>query len=240
MRTPGVAATMRVSSGVDGFDAVVDGGLPDGRLYVICGPPGSGKTTFSAQFLAAGAAADDRCLFLSMHESREDIRRDMSGYSFGFEEALDSGRLTFLDAFSDEGKRFFGMPGDRRDLTSVTNRITSFVDSRSVDRVVIDSTMLLRYLLDDGDDTIIRFLSSLKRCEATTFLISEMTDPSAYADEHYLAHGVVFFHNYMDDGAMRRGVQVVKMRGTDVDTDIHDLSFTDAGVAVGAPGAASR
>ena len=231
---------MSVPSGVDGFDAVVDGGLPEGRLYVICGPPGSGKTTFSAQFIAAGATANDRCLFISMHESREDLKRDMAGYEFGFGDAIDSGRVTFLDAFSSDGQRFFGMPGERRDLTSITNRITSFVDSRDVDRVVIDSTMLLRYFIDDDDDTMIRFLSSLKRADATTYLISEMTDPSAYADEHYLAHGVIFFHNYMDDEGMRRGVQVVKMRGVDVDTDIHGLRFTDAGVVVGTPETATH
>ncbi|WP_435146705.1 RAD55 family ATPase [Halobaculum sp. P14] len=224
---------MRVSSGVDGFDRLVDGGLPGGRLYVICGPPGSGKTTFSAQFVADGATDGERCLFISMHESRDDLEQDMAGYDFGFAEVLDSGNVTFLDAFSSDGKRFFGMPGERRDLNSISNRITSFVESRDVDRVVIDSTMLLRYYLDDTDDTVMRFLSSLKRTDATTYLISEMTDPSAYADEHYLAHGVIFFHNYMEDDGMRRGVQVVKMRGTDVDTDIHDLRFTDAGLAVG-------
>ena len=227
---------MRVSSGVPGFDDLVGGGLPGERLYVVCGPPGSGKTTFSAQFVAEGAAAGERCLFISMHESREDLQRDMAAYEFGFDEALDSGSVTFLDAFSSEGKRFFSMPGDRRDVNSVTNRISSFIESRDIDRVVIDSTMLLRYLLDDEDDTTMQFLSALKRTSATTYLISEMTDPSAYADEHFLAHGVVFFHNYMEEGGMRRGVQVVKMRGADVDTDIRDLGFTDAGVVVGEAG----
>ena len=224
---------MRVSSGVSGFDDLVGGGLPAERLYVVCGPPGSGKTTFSAQFIADGAADGDRCLFISMHESRADLERDMAAYDFGFEGALDSGAVTFLDAFSSDGKRFFGMPGDRRDVNSVTNRISSFVESRDIDRVVIDSTMLLRYLLDDDDDTTMRFLSALKRTSATTYLISEMTDPSAYADEHFLAHGVVFFHNYMEDDGMRRGVQVVKMRGADVDTDIQSLRFTTDGLVVG-------
>ncbi|UIP00083.1 AAA family ATPase [Halobaculum sp. CBA1158] len=224
---------MRVSTGVTGFDDVVGGGIPAERLYVVCGPPGSGKTTFSAQFVAEGAATGDRCLFISMHESRDDLRADMDSYEFGFGEALDSGSVTFLDAFSSEGKRFFGMPGDRRDVNSVTNRISSFIESRDIDRVVIDSTMLMRYLLDDSDATIMRFLSALKRTSATTFLISEMTDPSAYADEHFLAHGVVFFHNYMEDDGMRRGVQVVKMRGVDADTDIQDVEFTDAGLVVG-------
>jgi KaiC/GvpD/RAD55 family RecA-like ATPase len=91
----------------------------------------------------------------------------------------------------------------------------------------------LRFLLDDDEDTMIQLLSSLKRTDATTLLISEMTDPSAYSEEHYLAHGVVFMHNYLEDEGMQRGVQVLKMRGTDVDTDIQDVEFTDGGLRVG-------
>ena len=46
---------MRVSSGVPGFDELVEGGLLKDRLYVVSGPPGSGKTTFSSQFITQGA-----------------------------------------------------------------------------------------------------------------------------------------------------------------------------------------
>ena len=59
---------MRVSSGVSGLDPLVGGGLPSGRLYVLSGPPGSGKTTISTQFLVDGARQGENCLFVSMHE----------------------------------------------------------------------------------------------------------------------------------------------------------------------------
>jgi len=223
---------MRVSSGVDGFDGLVDGGFPEDRLYVLSGSPGSGKTTFSAQFMAAGAAEGDTSLYVSMHETRDGIMTDMADFDFGFEEALESDSITFLDALSSEGRRFFGGPGEKMDRTNVTNRLAGFINSRDIDRVVIDSTMLLRYLFDDSDTTLMRFLTAIKRTSATTLLISEMTDPSAYADEHFLAHGVVFFHNYLEDDGMRRGIQVIKMRGTDTQTDIHTLSFGPKGLEV--------
>ncbi len=223
---------MRVSSGVNGFDRLIDGGFPSNRLYVLSGPPGSGKTTFSAQFMAAGAAAGETSLYVSMHETRDGIIADMAAFDFGFEDAIESDSITFLDALSSEGRRFFGGPGEKMDRTNVTNRLAGFINSRDIDRVVIDSTMLLRYLFDDSDTTLMRFLTAIKRTSATTLLISEMTDPTAYADEHYLAHGVVFFHNYLEDDGMRRGIQVIKMRGTDTDTEIHTLSFTSGGLEI--------
>jgi KaiC/GvpD/RAD55 family RecA-like ATPase len=59
-----------------------------------------------------------------------------------------------------------------------------------------------------------------------------MTDPTAYSDEHYLAHGVIFFHNFMEAGGMTRAVQIIKMRGTPIDCDMRSAEFTDAGIQV--------
>jgi len=231
---------MRVLSGVPGFDTLIDGGFPENRLYVVSGPPGSGKTTFCAQFAAQGARNGEDVLYISMHETKDGIRRDMEGYEFGFDRALDTDRITFLDSFSSDGRRFFGLPGERRDRSGVTNRLTGFINSRDIDRVVFDSTMLLRFLLDDDEDTMIQLLSSLKRTDATTLLISEMTDPNAYSEEHYLAHGVVFMHNYLENNGMQRGIQVLKMRGTSIDTDIQDIEFTDGGLRVGSAATVTR
>ena len=92
--------------------------------------------------------------------------------------------------------------------------------------------MLLRHFFSDVSDEITGFISALKQTDATILLISEMTDPTSYSDEHYLAHGVVFFHNFLDSEGMTRGVQVIKMRGTDIDSDIRALSFTDRGLEI--------
>jgi KaiC/GvpD/RAD55 family RecA-like ATPase len=92
--------------------------------------------------------------------------------------------------------------------------------------------MLLQLLFTGDDQEMTRFLTALKQGDATTLLISEMTDPSSYSDEHFLAHGVIFFHNYLEATGMTRGIQVVKMRGTDIDCDIRSLKFTDEGLVV--------
>lgn len=226
---------MRESTGVQGFDPLVDGGLLKNRLYILSGPPGSGKTTFSAQFATHGVGAGQKCLYLSMHETKSELRNDMMEFDFGFDEAIRSNRFGFVNVFQSDSRDLL-IPGDREDyrsnVTNMTTRITNFVEKHSIDRLVIDSTMLLRYFYSDDDKTFIQFVSSLKQADVTTLLISEMTDPSAYADEHYLAHGVIFFHNYLQPTGMQRGVQIIKMRGTDIDGDIRQVEFSDNGLEV--------
>ena len=220
---------MRLSSGVPGFDELVQGGLLSDRLYVVSGPPGSGKTTFCSQFITRGAKEGEECLYVTMHETKEELIQDMSGYEFGFDRAMQSGSVEFLNLVTETGKRAitqFGTDG------GLTNRLVAFIESNGVDRVVVDSTMLLQHFFSDMSDEITGFLSALKQTDATVLLISEMTDPTSYSDEHYLAHGVVFFHNFLDSGGMTRGLQVIKMRGTAIDCDIRQISFSDQGLRV--------
>ena len=220
---------MRISTGVPGFDAIIEGGLPSNRLYVISGPPGSGKTTFCAHFITAGARAGEQCLYVTMHETKRELVEDMASYSFGFERAMRSGAVRFINLVTDEGLETIHQYGTKRGLTG---RLTGLIEETGVNRVVVDSTLLLDHFLDDPDAETTTFLTALKQVDATVLLISEMTDPTSYTDEHYLAHGVVFFHNFLEDGGMRRGIQVIKLRGTSIDADIREIGFSDAGLHV--------
>ncbi|ACV47189.1 MULTISPECIES: RAD55 family ATPase [Halomicrobium] len=220
---------MRLESGVPGFDELVEGGLLENRLYVISGPPGSGKTTFSAQFITQGAKRGEDCLYVTMHETKEELMQDMAGYDFGFDRAMQSDAIQFLNLVTESGKRTITQFGSEGGLTS---RLVAFIEQNNVERVVVDSTMLLQHFLTDVSEEITGFLSALKQTDATVLLISEMTDPTSYSDEHYLAHGVVFFHNFLDSGSMTRGLQVIKMRGTAIDCDIRRISFSDTGLRV--------
>ena len=237
------AAPSRVESGVPGFDPLVEGGLPEGRGHVVSGPPGSGKTTFCTQFLTKGATTGEFGLLLSVHETESQLLEDMGRYDFRLPEAVKADRLRFVNVFSDRGRRLInraerkGAPGV--DLEQLATELNSIVGSNDIDRLVVDSTMLLDRMFPEADGAVEEFVTALKQVDATTLLISEMTDPSAYAPEHYLAHGVLFFHNYLDGDEMSRGLQLLKMRGTAIDCSVRPLSFDDRGVVVDPDGRVS-
>lgn len=221
---------MRISTGVQGFDELVEGGLIEDRLYVISGPPGSGKTTFCSHFVTQGVGVGDKTLYVTMHETQEELTGDMQNYNFGFEQTLNSNNFRFLnllEELDDHALLQFGSEGG-----GVTSRLISLIESNDIERVVIDSMILLDHFFSDADEEITDFLTKLKRTDATILLISEMTDPSSYSDEHYLSHGVIFFHNFLEGGEMTRGIQAIKMRGTDIDTNIRKISFSKEGLRV--------
>ena len=220
---------MRLSTGVSGLDSLLDGGLPARRLYTLSGPPGSGKTTLAAQYVTEGVKNGEDVLYVTMHETRNELVDDMANYEFGFSRAANADNFEFLNLTRERSRRSLTQYGRESGLSS---RLASMIRQEDYDRVVVDSTMLLAHFADDADAEVTHFATGLKQTDATVLLVSEMTDPTAYAEEHYLAHGVIFLHNFLEGGGMTRGVQLVKMRGTNIDCDIRDVSFTGSGLQV--------
>lgn len=66
----------RVSTGISGLDELIDGGFAAGRVLLVVGGPGSGKTVFATQFLVNGAlSSPEKVLCVSLEEKKGD-RRD--------------------------------------------------------------------------------------------------------------------------------------------------------------------
>src|SRR6185312_16683001 len=63
----------KASTGIAGLDDVLCGGFPRGRLYLVQGDPGVGKTTLALQFLLEGVRLGERCLYVTLSESAEEL-----------------------------------------------------------------------------------------------------------------------------------------------------------------------
>src|SRR3954462_10987631 len=63
----------RCSSGIEGLDDILGGGLPAGRVYLLEGEPGTGKTTVALQFVADGLRKKEKVLYVTLSESRDEL-----------------------------------------------------------------------------------------------------------------------------------------------------------------------
>ena len=80
--TPPVAAC-----GIAGLDDILRGGFPRDCLFLVSGTPGTGKTTLAMQFLLEGVRQGERCLYVTLSETRAEIAkvaRSMPGISRTF------------------------------------------------------------------------------------------------------------------------------------------------------------
>ena len=64
---------VRAATSIAGLDDILGGGLPTDHIYLLDGEPGTGKTTLALQFLIDGIAHDERCLYVTLSESRAEL-----------------------------------------------------------------------------------------------------------------------------------------------------------------------
>jgi circadian clock protein KaiC len=135
----------RSSTGVPGLDDVLHGGLIAHRLYLIDGNPGAGKTTLALQFLREGIRIGERCLYITLSETREELLAGAASHGL----SLDG--VEIEEVISREGE----LDGDAEltmyhpsevELTETTRQVLQAVQRVDPSRMVFDSLSELRLL----------------------------------------------------------------------------------------------
>lgn len=87
----------RISTGVPRLDSMLGGkGYFRGSTILVSGPPGSGKSSLAAKFAQATCAKEERCLYFSLEEPRNQIIRNMRSVGIDLQPLLDDGLLQFV------------------------------------------------------------------------------------------------------------------------------------------------
>ena len=69
----------RITTGIKTLDSIIDGGFPENSTILISGSPGSGKTLFSLNFLLEGARKNERCCYISLSETKDELIKACEG-----------------------------------------------------------------------------------------------------------------------------------------------------------------
>jgi circadian clock protein KaiC len=71
-------------TGIEGLDHVLGGGFERGRVFLVEGQPGTGKTTVATQFLIAGNKAGERGLYITLSETEDELRAGAASHGWDF------------------------------------------------------------------------------------------------------------------------------------------------------------
>ena len=138
----------KMPSGIDGFDVISEGGIPEGRATLIAGTAGSGKTIFACQFLAAGIREHDETgVFITFEDSAEAVRENVRGFGWDVAGWESEDSWVFIDASPHTGEHPV-VVGDF-DLGGLLARIERAVEKVGATRVALDSLNAIFSLYDD-------------------------------------------------------------------------------------------
>lgn len=225
------STNIRISSGNETLDQMCGGGFFRDSIILVTGATGCGKTLMTTEFIAGGAANGERCLLFAYEESRDQLFRNATGWGVDFEQMEKDGMLKVICVYPESA-------GLEDHLISMKKVIDEFKPNR----LAVDSLSALERVstLKGYREFVISLTSFIKHQEigglftATTPVLmggSSVTEAhiSTITDSIILLRYVEMF------GEMRRGLTVLKMRGSMHDKDIREFTIDAEGMHVGKP-----
>jgi len=234
-------------TGIPGFDELLGGGIPTGRVVLVLGEPGAGKTTLCSLFLANGYSKfNENGVYVSLEEKKIHLYREMARYGINFAEAERNKQFAFVDASPIRhaptiltagnitiGKKEFSLMA----LMDSVRRAIATVDAK---RVVIDPLSYLIFQYTSPAElrgALLDLMEGLTELNATVLVTSELKNSGAITRpkiqmEEYVAHGTIIMQSINIGTSIQRVIQVQKMRESEIDRQPRPYGISKKGITV--------
>ena len=231
MRLRQKSSDVRISSGNAELDAMCGGGFFRDSVILVSGATGTGKTLTVTEFLRGGTSNGERCLLLAFEESREQLFRNAIGWGVDFEQMERDGLLRVVCDYPE-------VAGLEDWLVNLQRIIEEFKPAR----VALDS---LTALERGGSEKafrefVIGLTSFIKHQEITglfTATTASLMGGSSITETHIstLTDSIILLRYVEMYGEMKRGLTVLKMRGSPHEKEIREFTIDGSGMHLGRP-----
>ena len=223
-------------SGIWGLDQILNGGFSRGHLFLLEGEPGSGKTTVALQFLLAGAAAGEDCLYITLSETAEELRQTAASHGWTLGPGIEVFELIPPESLLNADQQQSLLYSSDLELGETTKKIFEVVERLKPSRVVLDSLSEIRLLAQSSlryRRQVLAIKHYFSRLSATVLMLDDLTAEVGDKTVHSVAHGVIRMEQMAPAyGAERRRLRILKYRARHYRGGYHDCTISTGGLNV--------
>jgi circadian clock protein KaiC len=225
------STTTRIDSGNDVLDEMCGGGPFKDSISLISGATGTGKTLAVTEFMKGAARNGERSLLFAFEESREQLIRNARGWGIDYEQMERDGLLRIVALYPE-------MASLEEHLVSITDAVRDF----DPQRFALDSLSALeRAATVRGFRHFVIGVTSMLKDRAVTGVYTATTPSllggASVTESHIstLTDAIILLRYVEVAGEIKRAISVLKMRGSEHDRDIREITIDHDGMHIGAP-----
>ena len=225
----GIFLSGRVPTGIDGLDALIEGGFLRGDIILVAGGSGSGKTILSTQFIHNGATQHgEKGVYATFEEDSKTLKRNMLKFGFNLERLEREGAIKLIDLEALKGE------GLSANLQFILNALETIKGKR----LVIDSlTAFLTACQEKFEYRMLMHLlyKMLKTQDITTIMTCSVpmgVEMLGVGIEEFVADSLILLENVIYGLELKTKFIIRKMRGTNHSRKYHDVIITDKGLQI--------
>lgn len=222
------SSAIRVSSGIAELDKMCAGGMYRDSIILVSGATGTGKTLMVSQYVKAAIEAGERVLLFAAEESREQLTRNASSWGMDFDQAEREGLLRIICRYPE-------VMGLEDHMLNMKRDIIAFQPHR----VAIDSMSAFERVSTHKSfrEFVIGLTSTIKHLEITGLFTNTtpmLTGGESITETHIstITDTIILLRYVELYGEMRRGLTVLKMRGTFHDKGIREYNIDNEGLHI--------
>jgi circadian clock protein KaiC len=225
------SSDVRITSGDPELDTMCGGGFFRDSIILVSGPTGTGKTLITTEYIKGGAASGERTLLFAFEESREQLFRNASGWGVDFEAMEREGRLRVVCAYPESAA-----------LEDHLIAMKAAIEEFRPDRVAVDSLSALERVaaIKGFREFVIGLSSFIKHREIPglfTATTASLLGGGSITESHIstTTDSIILLRYVEMHGQMRRGIAVLKMRGSAHEKEIREFTIDGRGMHIGRP-----